>query len=296
MTAPIAATGLRKLYGETVGIDGVDLTVAEGDIVGFIGPNGAGKSTTIRVLLGLLKPTDGRATILGSASWRLPAEVLQRVGYLPSSVRYYDRMAVGAFLSATARFYDVDCSRRIAELCERLDVDTRRRFGDLSLGNRKKVGVVQCFMHSPRLVILDEPTSGLDPLIQARFFELLEEENRRGVTVLLSSHTLSEVQRHCRTVAIIRRGKIVETGDVSTIRGRQYRRVELTADDATLDAAARLESVRVERRSGQTGTYLVGGPMSRFLAGIDVSRVRDVLIEEPSLEEVFMHYYAEDEE
>lgn len=293
MTAPITGTGLRKLYGDVVGIDEVDIAVEAGDIVGFIGPNGAGKSTTIRVLLGLLRPTEGEATVLGRASWRLPAEVLRHVGYLPSSVRYYDRMRVSTFLASTSRFYEVDCSQRIAELCDLLDVDTRRRFGELSLGNRKKVGVVQCFMHSPKVVILDEPTSGLDPLVQARFFELLEKENRRGVTVLLSSHTLSEVQRHCRTVAIIRRGRIVEIEDVSSIRRRQYRRIELTSDATTLDAVERRKTVRVERRDGASGTYLFSGPMSEFLAEIDASRVRDLLIEEPSLEEIFMHYYAE---
>lgn len=206
---------------------------------------------------------------------------------------------VGSILRPDAREHlpRVDQSilrgRLLAELCDLLDVDTRRRFGELSLGNRKKVGVVQCFMHSPKVVILDEPTSGLDPLVQARFFELLEKENRRGVTVLLSSHTLSEVQRHCRTVAIIRRGRIVEIEDVSSIRRRQYRRIELTSDATTLDAVERRKTVRVERRDGASGTYLFSGPMSEFLAEIDASRVRDLLIEEPSLEEIFMHYYAE---
>lgn len=291
MPVAIRAEGLRKEYGDTVGVDRVDLSVEQGAMIGFIGPNGAGKSTTIRLLLGLLKPTAGASFLFGNPTWMMDSSVFVRVGYLPSTVSYFDRMRVGAFLKAAGRFYDSDCSARAAELCALLDVDLSRRFGELSMGNRKKVGIVQCFMHRPELVVLDEPTSGLDPLVQARFFSLLREENERGVTVFCSSHTLSEVQDHCRTVVIIRGGRIVESGDVRALRKAQFRRIRLIASADAHEAVSRLGAAAVESRDGDAAVYLFRGPIAGFLAAVEPEAVRDLIIEEPSLEEIFLHYY-----
>ena len=194
----IETSGLTKSYGRARGIVDVDLSVEEGDFFGFIGPNGAGKSTTIRTLLGLIAPSGGSARVLGCDIVTGRREILAQVGYLPSETAFYRGMRVRDVLRLSAKLRHMDCSAEAGRLCERLELDPSRRVEELSLGNRKKVGIVCALQHSPRLYILDEPTSGLDPLMQREFFALLEERCRGGATVFLSSHVLSEVQRHCR--------------------------------------------------------------------------------------------------
>jgi ABC-2 type transport system ATP-binding protein len=204
----IEINNLTKTYGKSRGISDISFHVEQGEIFGFIGPNGAGKSTTIRTLLSLIYPTSGSATIFGKDCIKFAPEIKKEIGYLPSEVFYYDNMKVKDLLKYSASFYKKDCSRRMKELAEIMDLDLNKKIDDLSLGNKKKVGIVQGLLHEPKLIILDEPTSGLDPLMQQKFFELLEEENRKGATILFSSHILSEVQRLCNRVAIIKEGKI----------------------------------------------------------------------------------------
>lgn len=204
----IVLNGLTKNYGKHRGINNISFSVNKGEIFGFIGPNGAGKSTTIRTLMGLIRPTSGSATIFGLDCQAQAHVIAKNLGYLPSEDSYYENMKVQGLLQYTADLYGINCKSKMHELSERLNLDLSRRISDLSLENRKKVGIVSAFMISPKLVIMDEPTSGLDPLIQQTFYGLVQEENRRGTTVFLSSHILSEIQKLCDRAAILKEGKL----------------------------------------------------------------------------------------
>ena len=200
---------LTKNYGKARGVEEVSLKVAEGDIFGFIGPNGAGKSTTIRSMLGFLKFEQGRITILGMDSVKDHEKILAEVGYMPSEAWFYNSMKVSEVIAYAAAVRGKDCRKEAEMLCERLKLDTNKKIKELSLGNRKKVSIVCAMQHRPKLFIFDEPTSGLDPLIQKRFFELINEYVSEGTTCLLSTHVLSEVNRYCRNAAIMREGRLM---------------------------------------------------------------------------------------
>lgn len=215
---------LTKTYGKHRGIEDITLSIQEGEIFGFIGPNGAGKSTTIRCLLSLIYPTSGSASIFGADCIKNASEIAKEVGYLPSEVFYYDNMKVKDLLNYSASFYKKDCKKKIRELCDVLELDTGRKIEDLSFGNRKKVGIVQGLLHSPKLIILDEPTSGLDPLMQKKFFDLIQEENRNGATVFFSSHILSEVQKMCDRVGFIKEGKLIKLDTMASLKEDSYKR------------------------------------------------------------------------
>ena len=288
----IETSGLTKSYGRARGIVDVDLSVEEGDFFGFIGPNGAGKSTTIRTLLGLIAPSGGSARVLGCDIVTGRREILAQVGYLPSETAFYRGMRVRDVLRLSAKLRHMDCSAEAGRLCERLELDPSRRVEELSLGNRKKVGIVCALQHSPRLYILDEPTSGLDPLMQREFFALLEERCRGGATVFLSSHVLSEVQRHCRHAAVIREGRLLAMDSVEKLGHTDARRVTLRG----VHELPPLPELR-DARAGQDGvTFLYGGDMPTLLGTLAGMPVTDVTITEPDLEEVFLHYYAKEAE
>jgi ABC-2 type transport system ATP-binding protein len=286
----ISARDLTKYYGKARGIVDVSFEVNEGEIFGFIGPNGAGKSTTIRLLLSLIHPTRGSATIFGKDCFRYGPEIRRDIGYLPSEVFYYDRMKVIELLRYSASFYPGDCTKRMHELAELMGLELNRRIEDLSYGNRKKVGVVQGLLHRPRLVLLDEPTAGLDPLMQHKFFQLIREENSRGVTVFFSSHILGEVQRMCNRIAIIKEGKIIEIADIRTLQRNNYKKVQITAE--SLDPALfSLPGVTNMEQRDNTLHFFFKGDINAVMQRISQVNVSDVSIEEPTLEEIFMHYY-----
>ncbi len=289
MSAVIETRKLTKSYGKARGIVELDLTVNEGEIFGFIGPNGAGKSTTIRTLLSLIHKTSGEATIFGLDCETHSVEILQEVGYLPSEVFYYDNMKAIDLLRYSASFYKKDCSARIQELAGALELDLHKKIEDMSLGNKKKVGIVQGLLHSPRLIILDEPTSGLDPLMQRTFFDLIEAENQRGATILFSSHILSEVQRICHRVAIIKEGRIVSDQSMSELAGQACKRVSFTLPGGAGDF--RLEGASDIEMHGNTVSFLYRGEPPRLLAALAGYPLTNVDISEPSLEEIFLHYY-----
>ena len=192
----IETTGLTKYYGKSRGIIDVSIAVEQGQFYGFIGPNGAGKSTTIRTLLGLIQPTSGKATVMGMDIVKDHTAILRRIGYLPGEATFYSGMRVREILALSAKLRGMDCSANAKVLCDRLELDVSRRIDELSLGNRKKVGIVCALQHDPELYILDEPTSGLDPLMQREFYEILRERNQKGATVFLSSHILTEIERY----------------------------------------------------------------------------------------------------
>ncbi len=281
---------LTKYYGKARGIVDVCCTVEEGEIFGFIGPNGAGKSTTIRLLLSLIYPTSGSARVFGKDVIRHGPEIRRDIGYLPSEVYYYEGMKVIDLLKYSASFYDRDCTQRMRELSELMELEMNRRISDLSYGNKKKVGIVQGLLHSPKLLFLDEPTAGLDPLMQRRFFDLVREENARGVTVFFSSHILSEVQRLCTRVAIIREGRIVEISDIRTLQQNNYKKVRVAAEGLTTAAFELPGVTNVQMENGAVQFYFKGD-VNTLLGRIHGLRVMDLTIEEPTLEEIFMHYY-----
>jgi len=286
----IEANHLTKYYGKARGIIDLSFQVNEGEIFGFIGPNGAGKSTTIRLLLSLIYPTSGSATIFGKDCIKYGPTLRQEIGYLPSEVFYYDRMKVSDLLKYSASFYDQDCTQRMHELAEAMELEMNRRIEDLSYGNRKKVGIVQGLLHKPKLLFLDEPTAGLDPLMQRKTFQLIREENQRGATVFFSSHILGEVQRMCNRVGIIKEGRIIEIADIRTLQQNNYKKVHVAADG--LDAA-RFDLSGVTNLEQQDGAirFFYKGDINAVLHRIGEIAVADVTIEEPTLEEIFMHYY-----
>jgi ABC-2 type transport system ATP-binding protein len=286
----IEITNLTKYYGKARGIIDVSLAVEKGEIFGFIGPNGAGKSTTIRLLCSLIFPTSGSARIFGKDVIKQGPEIRQDIGYLPGEVFYYERMKVIDLLKYSASFYDKDCTKRMHELAEYMELDLKRRIDDLSYGNKKKVGIVQGLLHSPKLLFLDEPTSGLDPLMQRKFFNLIREENASGVTVFFSSHILTEVQRLCSRVAIIREGEIVEIKDIKTLQKENYKKVRIMAEDID-ERRFDLEGVTNLSKRDHTVSFFYRGDINVITRLIGENTITDVSIEEPTLEEIFMHYY-----
>ena len=283
----IKTNKLTKYYGKTRGIESLDLTVEQGECFGFIGPNGAGKSTTIRTLLGLIAPTSGSAELLGRDIAGPREDVLSQVGYLPSEAAFYSGMKVRDLLKLSADLRRKDCSEEANRLCERLQLDPNRRADELSFGNRKKAAIVCALQSEPQLLILDEPTGGLDPLMQREFFEILRERNRKGVTVFLSSHVLSEVQRNCTRAAVIRSGEIIACGSVEDLAKTNARRISLRGR-ADLTGLAGVRDLQTDEHGL---SFLYTGDMNRLLRQLAAGDVRDLRITEPDLEEIFLHYY-----
>jgi ABC-2 type transport system ATP-binding protein len=290
----IELKNLTKTYGASRGISNISFNVEEGEIFGFIGPNGAGKSTTIRTLLSLIYPTSGSATIFGKDSVQFAPEIKKEIGYLPSEVFYYENMKVKELLNYSASFYKKDCSKRIKELAEIMDLDLNKKIDDLSLGNKKKVGIVQGLLHSPKLIILDEPTSGLDPLMQQKFFELLEEENKKGATILFSSHILTEVQRLCNRVAIIKDGEIVTVEKISTLKENTYKKFKVETKEVLDPNYFNLLGVNKLEVKGKHTSFLFKGNINEVMKKIADIEITNLWIEEPDLEEIFMHYYVKE--
>ena len=288
----IQTEGLTKFYGSSRGILDLDLTVQEGEFYGFIGPNGAGKSTTIRTLLGLIRKTRGSARVLGKDIAKEKEQILAETGYLPSEAVFYPDMRGRDLIRLSADLHRKDCKKTSEELCERLQLDPSRRIGELSFGNRKKLAVICALQHNPRLCILDEPTGGLDPLMQREFFEILKEQNRQGMTVFLSSHILSEIQRFCSRAAIIREGRIIASGSVEELARTNAKRISIRG---SFDPSG-LPDVRDLQRSDDTVSFLYGGDINLLLARLGKDPILDLTISEPDLEEIFLHYYTKGEE
>ena len=294
MTAIIQTEKLTKSYGPHRGIVDVDLEVAQGEVFGFLGPNGAGKTTTIRVLLDLIRPTSGGARVFGIEASADPVAIHRRIGYLPGEFTLYDRLTGQETIEYFANLRGGIDRAYSRELVERLGLDPSRRFREYSKGNKQKVGLVCALQHRPELLILDEPTSGLDPLVQQTFNGMLFEAKAEGRTVFLSSHIISEVERTCDRVAIIRDGRIVRLDTVDALREVAAHEVELhfhgdeAPDTAPFEA---LEGVTNLVREGRRLRMLVTGPIGpvvRLAAQFDLA---DFVSREPSLEEIFLAEY-----
>lgn len=287
----IETKNLTKYYGKSRGIIDVNLSIDEGDFFGFIGPNGAGKSTTIRALLGLISASSGSIEIFGKNIVENKTEILSDIGYLPSETMFYGGMKVRDILSLSAKLRKKDCSVEAKALCERLELDTSRKVDELSLGNRKKVGIVCALQHNPRLYILDEPTSGLDPIMQREFYSILKERNEAGATVFLSSHVLSEVGRYCKHAAMIREGRLLISDSVKNLAHTGIKRITLRG----IDEMPTIENVKDVRFENRSAKFLYSGKTDMLLKKLSELTFEDITITDPDLEEIFMHYYTKEE-
>ena len=295
MTAIIATEQLTKHYGSSRGIIELSFGVEEGEVFGFLGPNGAGKTTTIRTLMGLLRPSAGRATIAGLDCWAQSVAVKRLVGYLPSEFALDPALTGAQILTYLGHLRGGVDPATIQQLAARLDLDLSRRFREYSHGNKQKVGLIQAFMHRPRLLVLDEPTNGLDPLNQQEFYRLVAEVRAQGRTVFLSSHILPEVEHTCDRVGIIREGQLVTVDAVARLTAIQHHEVELTfAGPAAAEWFREVAGVRqVRANEGGQGLLLtVQGDLGAVLQVAAQHGATNFVTREPSLEEIFLQYYA----
>jgi ABC-2 type transport system ATP-binding protein len=297
MTVAITTKKLTKDYGSGRGLFDLDLDVEEGEVFGYLGPNGAGKTTTIRLLMGLIHPSAGSASIFGLDCWKDAVEIKRLIGYVPGEPSLDRNLTGGQILEYFANLRGGVERSYLKKLIERLDLDTSRKFRQYSTGNKRKVVLIQAFMHRPRLLILDEPTSGLDPLNQQEFDGMVKEAREEGRTVFLSSHVLSEVEKTCTRVGIIRDGRLVRVGGVHELS--DIKRYEITivfahpvpADTfATLDGVAEVETLN----NGSAVRLAMQGAADAVIKAAAQYSVVSLTSYEPSLEDVFLKYYQRD--
>lgn len=286
----IRTDNLCKHYGPIRALDRVSLCVPAGSIFGFLGPNGAGKTTTIRILMGLMRASDGNATVLGMDAWRDSVGIRRRVGYLAGDLRLYEQMTIRDTLRFVAGARGMDGSAEISRLAERFDLDLSRRVRACSKGMKQKLGLIQALMHKPDLLILDEPTSSLDPLVQQTLYEEIRAAAARGATVLFSSHTLSEVESLCEYVAIVRGGRLVEQDRIDHLRARAVRRVEFALRNGAESPPP--GGFHVRQQSGRRCSGAWTGDLGPLLAWLAQAPIDDVTIGPPDLEDLFLAYYG----
>ncbi len=291
----IAIAGLSKDYGSGHGLFGLDLEIEPGEVFGFLGPNGAGKSTTMRLLLDLIKPTSGSASVLGFDTRENSLEIRRRVGFLPGDFALYPKLTGAQVLDYLAELRG-GVDRRVRDaLAERFDADLDRPIRELSTGNRQKLGLIQAFMHDPELLILDEPIAGLDPLVQQSFHRLLAETSARGHTVFLSSHTLSEVERVTHRVAILRKGRLVVVDSLENLRQVAVQRLEIEfSAPVPADTFRALPGVREVTVDGPRLSVAFEGSADAIVKAAAAHEVRTIRTREDDLEEIFLRYYRQD--
>ena len=300
MSDAIATFDLTKQYGNSRGITSLNLHVEQGEIFGFLGPNGAGKSTTLRTLLGYMKPTSGRAEVLGLDSQANTVEIHARTGVLPGEFTLDDRMTGRQLIALFARLRGISDLSFSQELARRFEADLDRPMRRLSRGNKQKIGLIQAFFHRPELIVLDEPTGGLDPLMQETFLALLEEARERGQTVFFSSHILAEIERVADCVGIIRDGKLVAVEDPSQLTGRSLRHYRIEFAEP-LDAASEqliraLPSVTNVAFDGAVVTFSADAAADQIVKLAAKHTVASIDVERPTLEEIFLTYYGQREQ
>jgi ABC-2 type transport system ATP-binding protein len=291
MTTAISVSGLRKAFGRTQALDGLDLTVTTGEVHGFLGPNGAGKSTTIRVLLGLLRADGGRAELLGGDPWRDATELHRRLAYVPGDVTLWPTLSGGEVIDLLGRLRGGLDPKRRKDLLERFDLDPTKKGRTYSKGNRQKVALVAALASDVELLILDEPTSGLDPLMEEVFRDCIARERQAGRTVLLSSHVLAEVEALCDRVSIIRNGKTVESGTLAELR--HLTRTSITAELASpLSGVDTMTGVHDYSAQGNRVRFEVDtAELDAVLRKLTEFGVRSLVSQPPTLEELFLRHY-----
>lgn len=293
----IRTEGLTKHYGKVRALEALDLEIAKGEVFGFLGPNGAGKTTTIRTMMDEIRPTAGSATILGMDTHAKSLEIRSHIGYLPGDLAIYPNLTGHDTISYFANLRGGVDRAYVGELADRLDADLSKKVGDLSSGNRQKVGLIQAFMNKPEVIIMDEPSSGLDPLVQRELQKMMREVAEQGSTVFLSSHTLSEVQRVADRVGIIRHGRLVAMESVYALRAKAMRQVELEldapADVAIFEAVPGVSDVRAQNNHV---LMTFGGDMGVLLKAVEGRySIVDISTQSADLEEIFLTYYQDEE-
>ncbi|HJT56078.1 MAG TPA: ABC transporter ATP-binding protein [Ktedonobacteraceae bacterium] len=297
MTAIIEVENLTKSYGSKRGIINVSFSVEEGEVFGFLGPNGAGKTTTIRVLMALLRADRGTAQIAGLDAWQQSVEIKKLIGYLPGELSLDPGLTGGQILEYFGHLRGGVDQAYLKQLIKRLDLDPSRKFRQYSSGNKRKIGLVQAFMHRPRLLILDEPTNGLDPLNQQEFNRMVNEVRNEGRTVFLSSHILGEVEQTCTRVGIIREGQLVRVGGVAELKDIKHHEITITFADTvpaeafkTLDGVTQVETLA----GGHTLRLVMQGEADAVIKAAANYAVVTLTSHEPSLEDIFLRYYEGD--
>lgn len=285
---PCEVMNLKKYYGKNMGVEDVSFNVKEGEIMGFIGPNGAGKTTTIRAIVGLLKPTDGSVAIINHDAFKEGDKARGELGYAGGEPSYFPNLTVLENLKLVADLKGVSYDR-IDYLATKLELNLTRKASELSLGNKKKMCIVMALLSSPKLIVLDEPTVGLDPIIKLNFFELMEEEKKRGASILISSHTLTDIQRLCDRVAIIKQGKIIAVEEMAQLKTKQLKTVTIetsySSPQITLSGVSNLKS------NGNFIKFNYNGEMKKLIKFLNSIDVTNISIEDAGLEEIFLHFY-----
>lgn len=292
----IETRGLSKTFRSGKGVHAVSLEVRQGEMFGFLGPNGAGKTTTIRLLLDFLRPDAGSAQVLGFDCQKDSLQVRRLIGYLPGEVHLEERLTGEDVLDAFARIRGGVDPVFVRELAERLDIaqGLGRPVRTYSKGMKQKIAIIQALMHRPRLLVLDEPTEGLDPLIQQTFFQLLAEARQAGSTVFMSSHVLSEVERSCDRVALIRAGRLLVTEEIRSLKEKATRKVDVLLAEHAPDDAFALPGVRVDAHDAGRWSFTVAGDLDLLVKQLARFTVRDLQVTRPSLEDIFMRYYEKE--
>ena len=280
---------LTKYYGNILGVKDLSLTLNEGEVFGFIGPNGAGKSTTIRSIMNLINKTEGTILFNGKELTKESVELKKLIGYLPSEVNLYEDLTVKEMLDYHESFYDKNINKKRCELVKRLKIDEAKKIEELSLGNLKKLGIVLAFMHEPKLIILDEATSGLDPIMQQTFYELLQEEKEKGTTIFYSTHILSEISKICDRVGIIKEGKLLKVETIEELQNKNLTNVTIESKEIeNIVKDLELNSNLITNRTVKFKNYLSPDLLIKKLSNYKIDKL---LIEEATLEDVFLHYY-----
>lgn len=280
---------LTKYYGKIRGVENVSLKLEEGEIFGFIGPNGAGKSTTIRSIMNLINKTSGKILIENKEFNKNDLEMKKEIGYLPSEIYLYDDLTVKQMLDHHESFYKKDIHKRRTELVKRLQLDEKKKIEDLSLGNLKKLGIILAFMHEPKILILDEPTSGLDPIMQNVFYDLLKEEKAKGNTIFYSTHVLNEVSKICDRVGIIKDGKLIKVEKIEDLSNKSLSLVTITSKQSN-EIVDNLKA-NIIFEEGNTIKFANNMPDDELIKKLSKYKIDRILIEEPTLEDMFLHYY-----
>ncbi|NLC48705.1 MAG: ABC transporter ATP-binding protein [Tenericutes bacterium] len=278
---------LTKYYDKTLGVKDLSLEVKKGEVFGFIGPNGAGKSTTIRCIMNLINKNEGEVFIDNEIND--PSNILlkSKIGYLPSEINLYDDMTVKEMINYSKSFYNKDLNKRIKYLLSRFKLEGNKKIKELSYGNLKKLAIVITFMHDPEILILDEATNGLDPLMQNEFYELIKEEKKKGKTVFISTHNLSEIKKICDRVGIIRKGKLIKVSDVSLLSKDLFSIVYIESDEINKINF----KYNIIESNNKSIKFIYSGEVNELLKKLSKINIKRITIEEPSVEDVFKHYY-----
>lgn len=280
---------LTKYYGDILAVDHLNLQLFEGEIFGFIGPNGAGKSTTIRSIMHLINKNDGTVYFEGKEFNKDDISIKKQIGYLPSEMHLYDDFTVKEMLDYHESFYLEDIHQRRCSLVEKLKLDENKKIEDLSLGNSKKLGIVLAFMHAPKLLILDEPTSGLDPIMQQIFYDLLQQEKKKGTTIFYSTHILSEISKLCDRVGIIKEGQLLKIETIEDMRKINLNYVTVEADD--IDSIINDLHLDIHHKKNNSIRFKNELSANELISKLNNYKINKLFIEEATLEDIFLHYY-----